>query len=129
MVKPAEATPGGSIWQCQTCTPQQFTSTHPPVLDPIISSTPKFSSSTLSKTLVTCYPIASLYRCDDSDAEGVLFVEAETNSRIDDFGNNFTPTQNLQKLIPTVDYAAGIHSYPFLVAQVAQTVLQANCLQ
>jgi shikimate O-hydroxycinnamoyltransferase len=51
------------------------------------------------------------------NAEGVLFVEAETTSVIDDF-TDFAPTLELKQLIPTVDYSGGISTYPLLVLQV-----------
>lgn len=78
----------------------------------------------LSKTLVPFYPMAArLARDEDGrieincDAQGVLFVEAETNSVIDDFGD-FAPTLELRQLIPAVDYSGGIDSFPLLVLQV-----------
>lgn len=78
----------------------------------------------LSKALVPFYPVAGRLRRDDDgrieidcNAEGVLFVEAETTSAVDDFGD-FTPSLELRKLIPSVDYSAGIGSYPLLLLQV-----------
>ncbi|KAM7253708.1 hypothetical protein ACFE04_031390 [Oxalis oulophora] len=78
----------------------------------------------LSKALVPFYPMAGRLKRDDDgrieidcNAEGVLFVEAETNSVIDDFGD-FAPTLELKKLIPAVDYSRGISSFPLLVLQV-----------
>ncbi|CAL8133560.1 unnamed protein product [Prunus armeniaca] len=50
----------------------------------------------------------------DCNAEGVLFVVAESSSVVDDFGD-FVPTPNFITLIPTVDYSLGISSYPILV--------------
>ncbi|CAB4303529.1 unnamed protein product [Prunus armeniaca] len=52
----------------------------------------------------------------DCNAEGVLFVVAESSSVVDDFGD-FAPTPNFITLIPTVDYSLGISSYPILVLQ------------
>ncbi|GMN36304.1 hypothetical protein TIFTF001_005923 [Ficus carica] len=78
----------------------------------------------LSKALVPFYPMAGRLRRDDDgrieidcNAHGVLFVEADTSSVIDDFGD-FAPTPELRRLIPAVDYSAGISSYPLLVLQV-----------
>lgn len=78
----------------------------------------------LSKALVPFYPMAGRLRRDDDgrieidcNGEGVLFVEAETTSVIDDFGD-FAPTLELRRLIPTVDYSGGIHTYSALVLQV-----------
>ena len=78
----------------------------------------------LSKALVPFYPVAGRLKRDedgrteiDCNGEGVLFVEAETTSVIDDFGD-FAPTLELRQLIPTVDYSGGIDTYPLLVLQV-----------
>ncbi|KAM6586062.1 hypothetical protein CsatB_013064 [Cannabis sativa] len=78
----------------------------------------------LSKALVPFYPMAGRLRRDDDgrieidcNADGVLFVEAESNFVIDDFGD-FAPTPELRRLIPPVDYSGGIASYPLLVLQV-----------
>ncbi|PRQ50378.1 putative shikimate O-hydroxycinnamoyltransferase [Rosa chinensis] len=85
---------------------------------------PRVLKHALSKALVPFYPMAGRLKRDDDgrieidcNGEGVLFVVAETSSVIDDFGD-FAPTLELRKLIPTVDYAAGISSYPLLVLQV-----------
>lgn len=78
----------------------------------------------LSKALVPFYPMAGRLKRDedgrieiDCNGEGVLFVEAETGSVVDDFGD-FAPTLELRRLIPAVDYTCGISSYPLLVLQV-----------
>ncbi|XP_050232367.1 shikimate O-hydroxycinnamoyltransferase [Mercurialis annua] len=85
---------------------------------------PNVLKSALGKALVPFYPMAGRLRRDedgrieiDCNAEGVLFVVAETNSVIDDFGD-FAPTLELKQLIPTVDYSGGIDSYALLVLQV-----------
>ncbi|KAH7547529.1 hypothetical protein FEM48_Zijuj01G0319500 [Ziziphus jujuba var. spinosa] len=59
----------------------------------------------LSKALVPFYPAAGRLRCDNNgrieincNAEGVLLIQAETSSIIDDFGD-FAPTPELEKLI------------------------------
>lgn len=78
----------------------------------------------LSKVLVPFYPLAGRLSRDasgrieiDCNDEGVLFVEAETSSVIDDFGD-FAPTPELKRLIPAVDLSGGISSYPLAVFQV-----------
>ena len=78
----------------------------------------------LAKTLVAFYPMAGRLRRDedgrveiDCNGEGVLFVEAESNGVVDDFGD-FAPTLELRQLIPAVDYSGGIETYPLLVLQV-----------
>lgn len=78
----------------------------------------------LSKLLVAFYPMAGRYRTDDDgrieidcNEEGVFFVEAESGSAVDDFGD-FTPSPELRKLVPAVDYSGGVSSYPLMVVQV-----------
>ncbi|KAL6134209.1 hypothetical protein ACLB2K_066442 [Fragaria x ananassa] len=85
---------------------------------------PRVLKHALSKVLVPFYPMAGRLKRDDDgrieincNGEGVLFVVAESSSVIDDFGE-FAPTLELRKLIPTVDYSAGISSYPLLVLQI-----------
>ncbi|KAJ0982354.1 hypothetical protein J5N97_010609 [Dioscorea zingiberensis] len=77
----------------------------------------------LAEVLVSFYPMAGrLDRDEDGrieivcNGEGVLFVEAEMEARIDDFGD-FAPTMELKKLIPVVDYSNGISSFPLVVFQ------------
>lgn len=84
----------------------------------------KIMKEALSKVLVSFYPMAGRFCYDkdgrveiDCDGQGVLFVEAATNSFIDDFGD-FAPTLHLGQLIPIVDYSRGIETYPLLVLQV-----------
>ncbi|KAH7547502.1 hypothetical protein FEM48_Zijuj01G0316800 [Ziziphus jujuba var. spinosa] len=127
MVKPAEETPRRGIWLSNV--DLVVSNMHTPTVYFYRPTGHGFFDSTilkeaLSRTLVHFYPIAGRYRRNDSgrieihcNGEGVLFVEAETSSCIDDFGD-FTPTLNLRKLIPTVNYSAGINSFPFLVAQI-----------
>ncbi|KAA8540557.1 hypothetical protein F0562_024524 [Nyssa sinensis] len=78
----------------------------------------------LSRALVPFYPMAGRLVKDedgrieiDCNGEGVLLVEAETDSVVDDFGD-FAPTLELRQLIPAVDYSLGISSYSLLVLQV-----------
>ncbi|CAL5376369.1 unnamed protein product [Camellia sinensis] len=81
----------------------------------------------LSKVLVLFYPVAGRLRRDNNgrfeiycNGEGVLFVEANSEGVIDDFGD-FTPCSELQQLIPTVDYSEDddrISLHPLLVLQV-----------
>ncbi|KAL6203323.1 hypothetical protein ACLB2K_027023 [Fragaria x ananassa] len=54
----------------------------------------------------------------DCNAEGALFVVADSSSCIDDFGDfAFTPEFG-RGLLPTVDYSGGISSYPLLPVQI-----------
>ncbi|KAF7154477.1 hypothetical protein RHSIM_Rhsim01G0027700 [Rhododendron simsii] len=77
----------------------------------------------LSNCLVVFYPVAGrLKRREeggggfdvDCNGEGVLFVEAESEGVIDDFGD-FTPCFELQQLIPSSDES---FSLPLLMLQV-----------
>ncbi|KAK4269516.1 hypothetical protein QN277_022663 [Acacia crassicarpa] len=84
----------------------------------------KVLKEALSKVLVPFYPMAGRLRRDDDgrveidcNGEGVLFVEAETDRVIDDFGD-FAPTLELRQLIPAVDYSREIETYPLLVLQI-----------
>ncbi|PPR88503.1 hypothetical protein GOBAR_AA32187 [Gossypium barbadense] len=63
----------------------------------------------LSRVLVPFYPIAGRLG-------GVLFVEAETSSVLEDLIGNGDFTDN-SHLVPKVDYSGGISSYPLLVLQ------------
>ncbi|PON74938.1 Transferase [Parasponia andersonii] len=85
---------------------------------------PAVLKEALSKVLVSFYPMAGRFSLDSSgrleiecNDEGALFVVAESSSVIGDFGD-FTPTPDMRKLVPAVDYSGGISSYPFLVLQV-----------
>ncbi|KAF3450990.1 hypothetical protein FNV43_RR07079 [Rhamnella rubrinervis] len=128
MVKPAEQTPLRSLWNANV--DLVIPSIHTPSVyfyRPSGASNffdPTILKQALSKALVPFYPMAGRLRRDDDgrieincNADGVLFVEADTTSVIDDFGD-FAPTLELRKLIPAVDYSCGIHSYPLLVLQV-----------
>ncbi|XP_076915810.1 shikimate O-hydroxycinnamoyltransferase-like [Bidens hawaiensis] len=84
----------------------------------------KLIKEALSKALVAFYPLAGRLKEGengrieiDCQGQGVLFLEADYDGVIDDFGD-FTPTPELQELIPAVDYSRGIESYPLLVLQV-----------
>ncbi|KAJ8536165.1 hypothetical protein K7X08_034566 [Anisodus acutangulus] len=84
----------------------------------------KVLKDALSRALVPFYPMAGRL-CRDEDGrieidckgQGVLFVEAESDGVVDDFGD-FAPTLELRRLIPAVDYSQGIHSYALLVLQI-----------
>ncbi|KAJ4844062.1 hypothetical protein Tsubulata_029254 [Turnera subulata] len=77
----------------------------------------------LSKALVPFYPVAGRLGRDENgrieihcNGEGVLFVEAETDSALTDFGD-FPPMVEYMQLIPKVDYSRGLSSFPLLVVQ------------
>ncbi|CAL9049848.1 unnamed protein product [Musa banksii] len=78
----------------------------------------------LARALVPFYPMAGRLARDedgrieiDCNGEGVLFVEADTDAAVDDFGD-FAPTMELKQLIPKVDYTDDIAAFPLLVLQV-----------
>nr|AFZ78609.1 hydroxycinnamoyl-CoA:shikimate/quinate hydroxycinnamoyl transferase [Populus tomentosa] len=128
MVQPAEETPRRGLWNSNVdlVVPRFHT---PSVYFYRPTGAPNFFDAkvlkgALSKALVPFYPMAGRLRRDEDgrieincNAEGVLFVEAETTSVIDDFAD-FAPTLELKQLIPTVDYSGGISTYPLLVLQV-----------
>ncbi|KAI3709266.1 hypothetical protein L2E82_39026 [Cichorium intybus] len=80
----------------------------------------------LSDVLVSFFPMAGRLGKDgdgrveiNCNAEGVWFVEAEADCRIDDFGE-ITPSPELRRLAPTVDYSGDISSYPLFITQVTR---------
>ncbi|OAY52675.1 shikimate O-hydroxycinnamoyltransferase [Manihot esculenta] len=127
LVKPAEETPRRGLWNANVDlvvprfhTPSVYFYRPTGALN---FFDPNVVKEGLSKALVQFYPMAGRLRRDedgrieiDCNAEGVLFVVAETSSVIDDFGD-FAPTLELKKLIPSVDYSGGISTYPLLVLQ------------
>ncbi|KAK4802087.1 hypothetical protein SAY86_000290 [Trapa natans] len=128
MVRPASETPSYALWNSNVDlvvpsmhTPSVYFYRPTGAADFFDPSTLK---SALSRALVPFYPMAGRLKRDedgrieiDCNGEGVLFVVAETTAKIVDFGD-FAPTLELRKLIPAVDYSAGITSYPLLVLQV-----------
>ncbi|PHU24187.1 Rosmarinate synthase [Capsicum chinense] len=84
----------------------------------------KVLKDALSRALVPFYPMGGRL-CRDEDGrieidckgQGVLFVEAESDGVVHDFGD-FAPTLELRRLIPAVDYSQGIESYALLVLQI-----------
>ncbi|EXB54093.1 Hydroxycinnamoyl-Coenzyme A shikimate/quinate hydroxycinnamoyltransferase [Morus notabilis] len=131
MVKPAEKTPRRSL----RLSVLDWINNHPvhnsvvQFYRSIIAGAPDFFDAdmlkkTLSKVLVPFYPVAGRYGVGDDgrieincNEEGVLFVEAESGSTIDDFGD-FAPSPDLKKLVPAVDYSGGLSSYPLMVVQI-----------
>ncbi|KAM6552708.1 hypothetical protein CsatB_013470 [Cannabis sativa] len=133
MVKPAAATPRHVLWNSNVdqLVPRFLHVSTVYFYKPKQTHHHNFFDSNilkeaLSKVLVPFYPVAGRLlasstesgRVDiDCNGEGVLFVEAETNSLVDDFGD-FKPSPKLKSLVPSVEYSKGISSYPLLLVQV-----------
>lgn len=86
----------------------------------------------LGRALVEFYPYAGRLReADDGrieiecNGEGVLVVEAECDGAVDDLGG-FGPRPDLT-LVPKVDYSRGISTFPLLLLQVCDLMLNYNC--
>nr|KJB68258.1 hypothetical protein B456_010G234900 [Gossypium raimondii] len=97
-------------------------------------SKPQVLQEALSKTLVQFYPMAGRLGRDENgrleilcNAEGVLWIEAETTSAMDDL-DDFTPCSKLTKLVPKADYFGDISSYPLIMAQVTTLKYGGVCL-
>ncbi|XVE71161.1 hypothetical protein DITRI_Ditri10aG0128200 [Diplodiscus trichospermus] len=78
----------------------------------------------LSNILVPFYSLAERLGSDKNgrleiicNAEGVLLVEAEATTAMDDLGD-FAPSLQLRQLVPTTDYFGDISTYPLLMLQV-----------
>ncbi|KAF4396027.1 hypothetical protein G4B88_020664, partial [Cannabis sativa] len=88
-----------------------------------LTGTPK--GQTLHE-LLSCYfvlgpnfviHVLNILMCEiDCNGEGVLFVVAQTNSMVDDFGD-FKPSPKLRALVPIVEYSIDISSHPLLLLQ------------
>ncbi|XP_050215145.2 shikimate O-hydroxycinnamoyltransferase-like [Mercurialis annua] len=86
----------------------------------------KVLKDAMSKVLVQFYPVAGRLGRDENgrleincNNEGVMFIEAETNSTIDDLGDLMLNLK-IPQLIPTVDYSTGISSFLLFVVQVTK---------
>ncbi|KAK1363964.1 Quinate O-hydroxycinnamoyltransferase/shikimate O-hydroxycinnamoyltransferase [Heracleum sosnowskyi] len=128
MVRPAQETPRRSLWNANVdLVVPNFHTPSVYFYRPTGSSNffeARVLKDALSRALVPFYPMAGRLKKDedgrveiDCQGQGVLFVEAESDGVIDEFGD-FAPTLELRKLIPAVDYSLGIESYSLLVLQV-----------
>ncbi|KAA8522855.1 hypothetical protein F0562_009278 [Nyssa sinensis] len=128
LVQPAQDTPKHTIWNSNL--DLLVARIHLPTIyfyRPNGSSNffePSVLKEALSRVLVPFYPVAGRLGKDDDgrfvincNGEGVLFVEARSESTIDDFGG-FTPRPEFEQLVPAVDYSANISSYALFVSQV-----------
>ncbi|TYI24373.1 hypothetical protein ES332_A06G229600v1 [Gossypium tomentosum] len=138
MIRPAQDTPKERQWISNL--DLVITTYHLPLLffyKPNGSSDffkPQVLQEALSKTLVQFYPMAGRLGRDENgrleilcNAEGVLWIEAETTSAMDDL-DGFTPCSKLRKLVPTADYSGDISSYPLIMAQVTTLKCGGVCL-
>lgn len=80
----------------------------------------------LAKALVPFFPMAGRLARDedgrieiDCSGQGVLFVHAQTDAQVADFGD-FAPTVEMRQLIPPVDYTAHISSFALLLLQITR---------
>ncbi|KAH9703076.1 Shikimate O-hydroxycinnamoyltransferase [Citrus sinensis] len=88
----------------------------------------------LSKVLVAFYPLAGRLTKDENgrteircNGEGVLFVEAQANCVIDDFGD-FESSLKLMQLVPTVDDTKDASFYPLFMTQVTHFKCGGVCI-
>ncbi|KAK4410663.1 Shikimate O-hydroxycinnamoyltransferase [Sesamum angolense] len=136
LVRPAAATPMVSLWNSNVDlvvpnfhTPSVYVY-RPTAADNFFDA--GVLKAALGRALVPFYPMAGRLKRDedgrveiDCNAEGVLFVEAESDGVVDDYGD-FAPTLELRRLIPAVDYSQGISTYPLLVLQASQSRLSST---
>ncbi|KAJ8750713.1 hypothetical protein K2173_015894 [Erythroxylum novogranatense] len=88
----------------------------------------------LSKVLVPFYPVAGRLGRDENgriqiecNGEGVLLVEAETTSVIDDIGD-FTPGLDMLQFVPKLERSDDITSCPLLLAQLTRFGCGGGCI-
>ena len=134
IVKPAEETPRGPLWLSSV----DIVRSDVHVLSAYFYKRNEAANDgffeagalkdALAKILVPYYPMAGRLRLDatgrqevDCNAEGALFVEAETDAAIADFGD-FSPNLEMRKLVPPIDRSGGLSSFPLFLAQVCYTL-------
>ncbi|XP_059637692.1 hydroxycinnamoyl-CoA:piscidic acid hydroxycinnamoyltransferase-like [Cornus florida] len=133
IVKPAEQTPNGVM--CLSDCDQYKAITHAPTVY-FYRPTPKFDDKappidilrdSLSKILVLFYPLAGRLHWISGggrlelncNSMGALLLEAESEAKIDDFGD-FSPTPQMKALIPSADYNLPIHELPLVLVQLTK---------
>lgn len=128
LVKPVNSTPYHQLWvsnidlvMVRVHSAIAYIYRRPPNGD---SNVAEILKDALSKVLVDFYPLAGRLIVDasgriavDCNGEGALFVEAMTNSSIDDFGDFTSPSQ-LTTLVPSATYENGFTKSPLLMIQV-----------
>ncbi|KAK4479694.1 hypothetical protein RD792_015224 [Penstemon davidsonii] len=122
LVRPAEATPNGSLWISNIDvvmhnyhTPSVYFYRRPSGVANFFDSA--VLKAALGRALVAFYPAAGRLNMNkdgrieiNCNSEGVLYVEAESDGSLDDLGEYFTPKPDLI-LIPIVDYSKGISTW------------------
>ncbi|CAN6724459.1 unnamed protein product [Malus baccata var. baccata] len=129
MVKPVEEMPQRALWLSNldlVRTVNHTLSVYFYKLDQNCRSNffdPAVLKHVLSKALVLFYPLDGRLKQNggrleiDCNAEGVLFIVAETTSVDLDYLGDFAPTDEFSNLIPSVDNFVGLSSYPLLLLQ------------
>ncbi|XP_074565778.1 hydroxycinnamoyltransferase-like [Curcuma longa] len=130
MVQPAEATPQRRLWLSSLDLVMPHYHTMSVYFYRPDGSAKFFDAAVLrdalARVLVPFYPMAGrLARGEDGrvvidcNGEGALFVEADAEATVDDFGD-FAPTGEQEQLVPkpNADYADGISDFPLLLLQV-----------
>ena len=129
MVTPAESTWTGtqslSEWDQIGCTTHAHAIYfYGPTTTPFHSITETLIDS-LSRVLIHFYPLAGRLRSLGNgrfelicNGNGVLFVAAELNADLSDFGEDFTPTpDNDRVLFPQINDTVPVHELPLCLVQ------------
>ncbi|KAM2182767.1 hypothetical protein ACFXTH_033278 [Malus domestica] len=115
MVKPVEEMPRRALWL------------HSLVLVKLLQ--PSGAKARAIQDFVLFYPLVGRLKQNggrleiDCNAEGVLFVVAETTSVDLDYLGDFAPIDEFSNLIPSVDSSVGLSSYPLLLLYVSTLYL------
>ncbi|XP_061364404.1 spermidine hydroxycinnamoyl transferase-like [Gastrolobium bilobum] len=130
-VIPNQPTPKGRLWLSDSDLAE-----HSPAYTPsIYVYKPKHNHhdviermrTSLSDILVYYYPVAGrlcwIDECGrmevDCNAKGVTLLEAETTKTLNEYGD-FSPTQPIKDLIPTIDYTQPIEELPLFLVQLTR---------
>lgn len=133
IVRPAEAGPNEVMYinPCDqikdiTHTPTIYFYNHSATLEAV--NPVSILKESLSKALSLFYPLAGRLNWAEEggsrvelhcNGKGVPIFEAESEAAVEDFGD-FTPTQSIQPLIPSVDYTTPIDQIPLIIVQLTR---------